>query len=114
LKSFQKAKDFLLGNRFLADFWNFGVYGDFWRRINACFYRTTATLAFMFHDETTIYERYMEMFLSIIGVFLIWWVLWSFADMVLDGNLRKYLKSRFYSFKIKMMNNHIIIVGVEE
>ncbi len=107
----RKLKIFFWVIVFLLIFGTLGFMVISGEGFNACFYRTTATLAFMFHDETTIYERYMEMFLSIIGVFLIWWVLWSFADMVLDGNLRKYLKSRFYSFKIKMMNNHIIIVG---
>ncbi len=79
--------------------------------IKSSFYRTAQTLAFMFDDNSTIYERFMEIFLAIIGVFLVWWVLWSVADMVLDGNLRKYLKTRFYSYRINKMKNHIIIVG---
>ncbi|MDD5193873.1 MAG: hypothetical protein PHF67_04800, partial [Candidatus Nanoarchaeia archaeon] len=79
--------------------------------IKSSFYRTAKTLAFMFDDNSTIYERFMEIFLAIVGVFLVWWVLWSFADMTLGGNLRKYLKMRFYSFKIRQMKNHSIIVG---
>ncbi|MBS3099938.1 NAD-binding protein [Candidatus Pacearchaeota archaeon] len=75
------------------------------------FLRTLQTLAFIFNEESTIYERLLEIFLAIVGVFIIWWVLWSIADMLLDGNLRKYLKTRFYSFLIKRMKNHIIIVG---
>ncbi len=65
----------------------------------------------MFNDDSTIYERFMEIFLAVIGVFLIWWVLWSFADMILDGNLKKYLKMKIYSFRIRQMKNHTIIVG---
>lgn len=79
--------------------------------LKSSFYRTAKTLAFMFNDDSTIYERFMEIFLAIVGVFLVWWVLWSFADMTLDGNLRKYLKMRFYSFKIRQMKNHSIIIG---
>lgn len=75
------------------------------------FYRTAQTLAFIFEEDSTISERLLEIFLAIIGVFLVWWVLWSVADMILDGNLRKYLKTRFYSLKIKNMEKHIIIVG---
>jgi len=73
--------------------------------------RTIETLAFIFNDNSVLYERVLEVFLAIIGVFLVWWVLWSIADMLLDGNLRKYLKMRFYSFKTSRMKNHSIIVG---
>ena len=54
--------------------------------LNEAFYRTTRTLAFMFNEESSISERFMEISLAIVGVFLIWWVLWSVADMLLDGN----------------------------
>jgi len=73
--------------------------------------RTIETLAFMFHDNSGVSERLLEVFLAIVGVFLIWWVLWSVADMVLEGNLGKYLKTKFYSLKIKSMKDHIIIAG---
>lgn len=74
-------------------------------------FRTIQTLAFIFNDESALHERVLEIFLAIVGVFLVWWALWSVADMILDGNLRKYLKTRFYSLKISGMKNHIIIVG---
>ncbi|HOW36748.1 MAG TPA: NAD-binding protein [Candidatus Pacearchaeota archaeon] len=75
------------------------------------FIRTFQTLAVMFHPDSTTPERILEIFLALVGVFLIWWVLWSFADMVLEGSLKKYLKTRFYSAKMESMKNHIIIVG---
>ncbi len=74
-------------------------------------FRTIQTLAFIFSDESTMFERLIEIFLAIVGVFLVWWVLWSVADMLLDGNLQKYLKTKIYSFIVSNMNNHIIIVG---
>lgn len=74
-------------------------------------YRTVQTLAFIFDDSSTIPERLIEVFLSIVGVFLVWWVLWSIADMLLDGNLKKYLKARYYLLLMKEMKKHIIIIG---
>ncbi len=78
---------------------------------NESFFKTIQTLAFIFNDQSTIYERLLEIFLAIVGVFLVWWVLWSVADMLLDGNLRKYLKTRFYYLKMKSMKDHVIIIG---
>ncbi len=81
------------------------------KTLNSAFIRTIQTLAFMFVAKSTFPERLMEIFLALVGVFLIWWVLWSFADMALEGSLKKYLKTRFYSAKMRGMKNHIIIVG---
>jgi len=78
---------------------------------NSSFSRTAQTLAFIFEDDTSNSERVMEILLAIIGVFLVWWVLWSISDLILDGNLKKYLKRRFYTFKINNMQNHSIIIG---
>jgi voltage-gated potassium channel len=75
------------------------------------FYRTVQTLAFIFEDDSEVSERVLEIFLSIFGVFLIWWVLWSVADILLEGNLGKYLKRRVYTKKLEKMENHVIIVG---
>ncbi|MEK6918522.1 MAG: NAD(P)-binding protein [Nanoarchaeota archaeon] len=79
--------------------------------ISASLYRTTHTLAFMFNDDSTIPERFMEMTLAIVGVFLVWWVLWSIADLILEGKVREYLKRRISISKVMKMKNHIIIVG---
>lgn len=78
---------------------------------NESFFRTIQTLAFIFEDEPSIPERLLEVFLAIVGVFLIWWVLWSIADMLLDGNLGKYLKTRLDNVKLDEMENHTIIAG---
>ncbi|MEM4330421.1 MAG: NAD(P)-binding protein [Candidatus Pacearchaeota archaeon] len=74
-------------------------------------FRTAQTLAFMFKEQATISERFLEIFLAIIGVFFVWWVLWSVADMLLDGSLRKYLKTKYYEVILREMENHIIIAG---
>ena len=75
------------------------------------FLRTFEAMVFIFKENTVLIERLLEIFLALIGVFLVWWVLWSIADMVLDGNLRRYLKRKFYIIKMKATKNHIIIAG---
>lgn len=75
------------------------------------FLRTAQTLAFIFDNGSSPSERSMEIFLAIVGVFLIWWVLWSLADLVLEGSFKKYLKRRYYSSKVYKMKDHVIIIG---
>jgi voltage-gated potassium channel len=75
------------------------------------FFRTLQTLAFIFEETPTISERLLEIFLAIVGVFLVWWVLWSVADMLIDGNLRKYLKSKVYKIRLMEKKDHVIIAG---
>lgn len=71
---------------------------------------TLETLAFMFHEESGA-ARFLEVFLAIVGVFLIWWILWSIADMLLDRRLSEYLKIRKFINMSKKMRNHYVIVG---
>ncbi len=73
--------------------------------------RTTEALTVIFRDNSGLAERLVEIFLATVGIFLVWWVLWSVADMLLDGNLKKYLKSRFYNMKLRAMENHVIVAG---
>lgn len=75
------------------------------------FLRTIETLAVMFKENSPLPERMLELFMAIVGVFLVWWVLWSMADMLLDGNLKKYLKSKLYKVKLSKMKKHTIIIG---
>lgn len=74
------------------------------------FTRTLETLAFMFNAEEGI-EKSLEVFLAIVGVFLIWWILWSVSDMLLDGKLREYLKAQSFFSKLNKMRGHYIIAG---
>jgi len=72
--------------------------------------RTLETLAFMFHEESGA-TRFLEVFLAIVGVFLIWWILWSIADMLIDRRLSEYLKIRKFINMLKKMRNHYVIAG---
>jgi len=74
-------------------------------------FRTIQTLALGFSEDSSLSERLLEIFLGIVGVFLIWWVLWSVADMLLDGNLQKYLNKKIDNLSMSLKRNHIIIVG---
>lgn len=87
----------------------FGILNGF--DFNAGFIRTLQTLSFIFNEEAILLERLLEIFLALIGVFCIWWVLWSIADMLLEGNLTNYLKNKFYFNTIMGMKEHFVIVG---
>ncbi|MFA4960296.1 MAG: NAD(P)-binding protein [Candidatus Pacearchaeota archaeon] len=74
------------------------------------FFRTLEALAFMFHSET-LHGKLLEIFLGIFGVFAVWWILWSIADMFIEGKISEYLKTKMYNLKLKKMGNHYVIVG---
>jgi len=74
------------------------------------FILTLEALAFMFHFDSGP-GKFLEIFMAIFGVFLIWWILWSLFDMLLEGNLREYLKISSFLTKLRKMRNHYIIAG---
>lgn len=78
---------------------------------NDSFIRTLETLAFLFHPEGGGVIRAFNLFLSLFGVILIWWALWGVFDLLLDGNLSKYLKIRRHLSKLRRMKNHYVIAG---
>ena len=78
--------------------------------LSDAFIMTLETLAFMFHAESG-FGKFLEIFLAIFGVFLIWWILWGLFDMLLEGNLGEYLKITKSLNKLSKMRNHYIIAG---
>jgi voltage-gated potassium channel len=74
------------------------------------FFRTLETLAFVFHSES-LQGKLLEIFLSVFGVFCLWWILWSIADMFIEGKISEYLKTRLYNLKLRKMSRHYVIVG---
>ncbi|MBU3913586.1 MAG: NAD-binding protein [Nanoarchaeota archaeon] len=74
------------------------------------FIMTLETLAFMFHAESG-FGKFLEIFLAIFGVFLVWWILWGTFDMLLEGNLGEYLKISKFLNRLKKMRGHYIIAG---
>ncbi len=79
--------------------------------IKESFFRTLFALAFIFEDDSTIPEKILEISLTVVGLFLLWWVLWGFADMVIEGHLSDYIKHNRFTNKIRKMQKHTIIVG---
>ena len=71
---------------------------------------TFESLAFMFPYEEGMIKLF-EVFIATVGLFIVWWILWSVADMLLEGNLGKYLKQRKFIKKLRSMENHYIIAG---
>lgn len=78
---------------------------------NDSFVKTLETLAFLFHPGGGGILRAFNLFLSLFGVILIWWTLWGIFDLLLDGNLSKYLKIRSHLSRLKRMKNHYVIAG---
>ncbi len=78
--------------------------------VEQAFSRTVDSLAFIFYEESGPTKAF-EIFLSLFGVFLIWWVLWSFFDMLNEGKFGEYIKTRKFLNKVKRMENHYIIAG---
>ncbi|MBM3303828.1 MAG: hypothetical protein FJY76_01935 [Candidatus Aenigmarchaeota archaeon] len=74
------------------------------------FIRTAESLAFIFQEQVWP-GKALEIFLSLFGVFAIWWVLWSFFDMLIEGKLGEYIKVRKFLNKMRRMENHYIIAG---
>lgn len=76
------------------------------------FMMTLESLVFMFHEEYSGgLFKFIEIFLALFGVFLVWWTLWSVFDLLLEGDLSKYLKIRSHLSMLKKMKNHYIIAG---
>ena len=72
--------------------------------------RTLETLAFMFKDDTGI-VKFLEIFLALFGVMLIWWIFWTSFDILISGGFSEYLKTRKFLSIITKMRNHYIIAG---
>lgn len=79
-------------------------------KVQQAFIRTIESLAFMFSEEIGS-AKYLEIFLALFGVFLVWWALWSIADMFIEGKISEYLYTTITNKKVRKMKNHYIIVG---
>jgi voltage-gated potassium channel len=78
--------------------------------LNKSFIKTLETLAFMFSAQSSL-GRFIEIFLALFGVFIVWWIFWSIFDMLIEGKISEYLNiSRTHSI-LKGMGNHRIIIG---
>jgi len=75
------------------------------------FILTLETLSFLYKEESG-YIRVLQVFLLFIGVVLIWFIMWTTLDLVLEGHFKKYYHGVRNMDKIKRLNRHYIICGV--
>jgi|SRR3989344_3865704 len=71
---------------------------------------TVETLSFL-HGEETGAVRILQIFLLFVGVFLVWFIMWTTLDLVLEGHFTKYYFGVRNMDKIKKLSNHYIICG---
>ena len=74
------------------------------------FVRTLEALVFIFHEEAGA-MKFIEIFLGLIGVLIVWWAVWNMFDLILEGCFTKYLKSIGVLSRLRRMKNHYIIAG---
>jgi voltage-gated potassium channel len=98
----------ILGSLFLI-----GSFGFMWIEkisFSLGFVRTIESLAFIF-KETSGLGRSLEVLLAVFGVFLVWWILWTIADLVFEGKISEYLKVSRYKSILMNLHHHYIIAG---
>jgi len=78
--------------------------------VKQAFIETAESFAFIFHAEAGL-GRALEIFLSLFGVFLLWWIFWGFFDIVSEGSLSEYLKTSGLFSRLGKMKDHYIIAG---
>ena len=74
------------------------------------FILTLETLSFLYQEESGSVKA-LQVFLLFIGVVLVWFIMWTTLDLVLEGNFQKYYHGVRNMNKIKKLNNHYIICG---
>ncbi len=72
---------------------------------------TFETFAFLHTNEVYLPLRVLQIILLSVGLFVLWFALWSLLDLVLEGQLNEYLKKVGLMNKIKKLENHYIICG---
>lgn len=71
---------------------------------------TLESFALVFHPESGA-AKALGIFITLFGVILLWWTLWTIFDILLEGNIREYLKISRFLNKLEKMRNHYIIAG---
>ncbi len=71
---------------------------------------TVETLAFSKELDTGAL-RIFELFLMLFGVFIMWWVLWWFFDLFIEGTLGTLISDIRFLNILKKMEKHYIICG---
>ncbi len=74
------------------------------------FITTLESFALLYQAEVGA-AKVVGIFITLFGVIVLWWGLWSIFDLLYEGNLGEYLKISDFLSKLKKMKNHYIIAG---
>jgi voltage-gated potassium channel len=78
--------------------------------LKEAFVVTLESFALISHQDSGI-AKFFGVFITLFGVILLWWILWSIFDMLLEGNFTEYLKIRKILSRLEKMKDHYIIAG---
>lgn len=72
---------------------------------------TLETLAFEHEQEESPFGRFLQISLLLFGVFILWFVLWTFLDLILEGKLHDYWKEVKAIMTTERLKKHYIVCG---
>ncbi|MEW5955479.1 MAG: NAD(P)-binding protein [Candidatus Micrarchaeota archaeon] len=72
---------------------------------------TVETLALAHSPEAEAAPKLLQITLLLFGVFLVWFISWTFLDLVLEGKLDDYLKEVKSMVQARALKNHYVICG---
>lgn len=73
--------------------------------------QTIETLAFQNEKLHSFGGKMLQFMLSVVGLFIIWFVLWTTLDLVLEGKFKEYFSEVKKMTDISKLENHYIICG---
>lgn len=72
---------------------------------------TLETLAFGFEKSDSITINFLQIFLTLFGVFVIWWILWGLFDMLFTQEFVDFINYKKTKLLMKTLKDHTIIIG---
>ncbi|MBU4245779.1 MAG: NAD(P)-binding protein [Nanoarchaeota archaeon] len=72
---------------------------------------TMETLAFQNEKLESFSGKMLQFMLAVVGLFIIWFVLWTTFDLVVEGKFKEYFLGMKEMSDITKMRNHYIICG---
>lgn len=78
--------------------------------LSSAFVTTMESFALLYHAESGA-AKIFGISITLFGVILFWWILWSLFDIISEGSVREYLKVSNFLNRIQKMREHYIIAG---
>ncbi len=79
--------------------------------VGSGFLNTLETLTFLHERESQFSPRMIQIVLVLFGSFVMWFVLWTTLDLVLEGELKDYFTGVNLMKNVQELKNHWIICG---